>query len=79
MTAIRLHKTVQGRAAISSPMPNGTSSLRRKCCGFLRPVPMRLGRFASSFERIAFRLELLRYEYPHEPVPYGGGRRRIGS
>ncbi|MBO9579721.1 MAG: error-prone DNA polymerase [Sphingobium sp.] len=71
MTAIRLHKTVQeaGRDLLANAERHlkPREDMRR----LFAPCPDALLQVGVLFERIGFRLEDLRYEYPHEPVPYG--------
>ncbi|HEY1126060.1 MAG TPA: error-prone DNA polymerase [Sphingobium sp.] len=71
MTAIRLHKTVQeaGRDLLAHAErhlkpPEEMLRLFAAC-------PDAMLQVRALFDRIGFRLEQLRYEYPHEPVPYG--------
>jgi len=71
MAAIRLHTSVQkaGRALLAHAerhlkSPDEMERLFADC-------PDALAQTAAFLSRIDFRLEELRYEYPHEPVPYG--------
>jgi len=71
MTAIRLHTTVQaaGRALAANAerhlkAPAEMAHLFAACSEAVAQTQV-------VFSRIDFRLEHLRYEYPHEPVPYG--------
>ena len=71
MTAIRLHTTVKdsGRALLANAerhlkAPAEMMRLFSSCRDAMDEVP----RF---FERISFGIEDLRYDYPHEPVPFG--------
>jgi error-prone DNA polymerase len=71
MTAIRLHKTVQeaGRDLLAHAerhLKSPPEMLR-----LFAACPDAILQVRTLFDRIAFRLEHLRYEYPHEPVPYG--------
>jgi len=71
MTAIRLHMTVQkaGRALAANAerhLKSGAEMLR-----LFAAAPDAMAQVNSLFDRIGFQLEHLRYEYPHEPVPYG--------
>lgn len=71
MTAIRLHKTVQqaGRALLAHAerhLKAPAEMLR-----LFAACPEAIVQTETILSRIGFRLEHLRYEYPHEPVPYG--------
>ena len=71
MTAIRLHSTVQqaGRrlAANAERHLKPPAEMQR----LFAACPEALDEVAGFFDRIEFRLEQLRYEYPHEPIPHG--------
>jgi len=71
MTAIRLHTTVQkaGRALLAHAerhLKSGDEMQR-----LFAACPDAIAQTETFLSRISFRLEHLRYEYPHEPVPYG--------
>ena len=71
MTAIRLHTTVQkaGRALAA----NAERHLKApaEMARLFAACPDALAQTDIFLSRVGFRLEHLRYEYPHEPVPYG--------
>jgi error-prone DNA polymerase len=71
MTAIRLHTTVQqaGRALAA----NAERHLKTpaEMAHLFAACPEAIAQTQRLFARIGFRLEDLRYEYPHEPVPPG--------
>ncbi len=71
MTAIRLHKTVQeaGRDLLANAERHLKSPQEMRRLFAACPDAIVQGR--ALFDRIKFHLEDLRYEYPHEPVPYG--------
>ena len=71
MTAIRLHKTVQetGRDLLANAERHLKSP--QEMLRLFAPCPDAMLQVGTLFERIGFGLEDLRYEYPHEPVPYG--------
>ncbi len=71
MTAIHLHKTVQeaGRDLLANAERHLKSS--QEMLRLFAACPDAIVQVGAIFERIAFRLEDLRYEYPHEPVPPG--------
>ncbi|MBO9574117.1 MAG: error-prone DNA polymerase [Sphingobium sp.] len=71
MTAIRLHTTVQeaGRSLLAHAERHlkAPEEMRR----LFAAAPDAIAQADIFLSRIGFRLEHLRYEYPHEPVPYG--------
>lgn len=71
MTAIRLHKTVQeaGRTLMANAERHlkAPEEMRR----LFAAAPDAIAQIGVFLARIAFRLEHLRYDYPHEPVPHG--------
>jgi error-prone DNA polymerase len=71
MTAIRLHKTVQ--EAGGDLLAHAERHLKSppEMLRLFAACPDAITQVRALFERIVFRLEHLRYEYPHEPVPYG--------
>jgi len=71
MSAIRLHTTVQeaGRALAANAERHLKSATEMQ--RLFAPCPDAIVQVERFFSRIAFQLEDLRYEYPHEPVPYG--------
>jgi len=71
MTAIRLNKTV--KEAGRDLLANAERHLKppQEMLRLFAACPDAMLQVRTFFERITFRLEDLRYEYPHEPVPYG--------
>ncbi len=71
MTAIRLHKTVQdaGRDLLANAERHLKSP--QDMLRLFAACPDAMLQARALFDRIRFSLEDLRYEYPHEPVPYG--------
>jgi error-prone DNA polymerase len=71
MTAIRLHTTVQkaGRSLLAHAERHlkAPAEMRR----LFAASPDAIEQTQTFLSRIGFRLEHLRYEYPHEPVPPG--------
>jgi len=71
MCAIRLHKTV--REAGRDLLANAERHLKvaEEMLRLFAACPDAIVQVRTILARIGFRLEELRYEYPHEPVPYG--------
>jgi len=71
LTAIRLHREV--RSAGRDLLANAERHLKppAEMARLFAACPQALAETRRLMDRIAFSLDDLRYEYPHEPVPYG--------
>jgi error-prone DNA polymerase len=70
LTATRLAPRCTPPGVASLPMVSGISSHRPRWRACLR-LPAGAGSGADWLDCIAFTLDQIQYEYPHEPVPQG--------
>jgi len=71
MTAIRLHTTVQAAGRALAANAERHLKAPAEMARLFAACPDAVAQTRAILSRIGFRLEHLRYEYPHEPVPYG--------
>jgi len=71
MTAIRLHTTVQQAGRALAANAERHLKARDDMARLFAACPEAMAETQRFLARIAFRLEHLCYDYPHEPVPHG--------
>ncbi|MGE4429851.1 MAG: error-prone DNA polymerase [Sphingobium sp.] len=71
LTAIRLHRTVQDAGRHLAAHAERHLKPPAEMARLFAACPQAIDETGRLLGRIAFDLDQLRYEYPHEPVPYG--------